>query len=129
MVYAAGSYTVKEFATIGVPLQLFLTVAAGFILTLRNSWQKVWIVSWVAYACVAILPAAWQYVPMRYTTQLELWAGSCCGLFGRGDGYRKRVSNVSVAESEGSDDEAGGRSKRGTDFGATSTVGIELQTR
>ncbi len=41
MVYAAGNYSVREFAIIGAPFQIWLMIVAGFILCYMKEWHQV----------------------------------------------------------------------------------------
>ncbi|KAG2495059.1 hypothetical protein HYH03_006670 [Edaphochlamys debaryana] len=76
MVYAAGNYSVREFAIIGAPFQVWLMIVASFILIYRDSWQQVWIVSWCVTGAVILLPALFSLLPARITLAVEAWMDS-----------------------------------------------------
>ncbi|EFJ39565.1 hypothetical protein VOLCADRAFT_100805 [Volvox carteri f. nagariensis] len=71
MVYAAGNYSVREFAIIGAPFQVYLMIVAGFILVYRHQWHQVWIVSWICTAAFVVLPALYLLLPSRILLRFE----------------------------------------------------------
>ncbi|PNH12358.1 putative sodium/sulfate cotransporter 3, partial [Tetrabaena socialis] len=83
MVYAAGSYSVREFAIIGAPFQAYLMVVAGFVLCYRNNWAALWIASWSATALVILLPALYLLLPARIQDPIEAFFGRIGALFQR----------------------------------------------
>ncbi|PNW74959.1 hypothetical protein CHLRE_12g502600v5 [Chlamydomonas reinhardtii] len=71
MVYAAGNYSVREFAIVGAPFQVWLMIVAGFILVYRNQWHQVWIVSWICTAGIVLLPALYFLLPTRIQIKID----------------------------------------------------------
>ncbi|KAG2451461.1 hypothetical protein HYH02_004059 [Chlamydomonas schloesseri] len=71
MVYAAGNYSVREFATVGAPFQVWLMIVAGFILVYRDQWHQVWIVSWICTAGIVLLPAIYFLLPTRIQLKVD----------------------------------------------------------
>ncbi|PNH03965.1 putative sodium/sulfate cotransporter 3 [Tetrabaena socialis] len=71
MVYAAGNYSVREFAIIGAPFQCYLMVVAGFILCYRNNWQALWISAWIAVAIFVTVPGLYLLLPPRIQDPIE----------------------------------------------------------
>ncbi|GIL57892.1 hypothetical protein Vafri_13129 [Volvox africanus] len=71
MVYAAGNYSVKEFAIVGAPFQIWLMIVAGFVLCYRDQWRTLWIVSWCATAVIILLPGLMSLLPRRVVAAVD----------------------------------------------------------
>ncbi|PNW77626.1 hypothetical protein CHLRE_10g445000v5 [Chlamydomonas reinhardtii] len=71
MVYAAGNYSVREFAIIGAPFQIWLMIVAGFILCYMKEWHQVWIVSWICTAGIVLLPALYFLLPTKVQLRID----------------------------------------------------------
>ncbi|KAG2495414.1 hypothetical protein HYH03_006361 [Edaphochlamys debaryana] len=89
MVYTAGNYNVREFATIGAPFQVWLMVVAGFILVYRNQWQEVWIVSWTCTFGIIMIPALFGLLPTRITEPFESWMDRTAAKINPSDALRR----------------------------------------
>ena len=71
MVYAAGNYSVREFATIGAPFQIWLMVVASFILCYMKQWKQVWIATWSITAFIVFVPALLTLLPHTVQNRME----------------------------------------------------------
>ncbi|KAG2432791.1 hypothetical protein HXX76_008526 [Chlamydomonas incerta] len=71
MVYAAGNYSVREFALIGAPFQIWLMVVAGFILCYMKQWKQVWIATWSITALIVFVPALLTLLPHSVQNGIE----------------------------------------------------------
>ncbi|KAG2448929.1 hypothetical protein HYH02_006277 [Chlamydomonas schloesseri] len=112
MVYAAGNYSVREFATVGAPFQIWLMVVAGFILCYMKQWHQVWIVSWICTAGIVLIPAIYFLLPTRIQLKIDSFFDRVAHAVNPKLIIERRNSVRRLASRTGSDDTGGSDSPK-----------------